>query len=75
MFRIHYHIDDFHPESSSLFAWMINLARTFAKDHIFVDGKAIEGMDHNRVFDLVVNKGFCVETVAKLLSIDKTQFR
>jgi hypothetical protein len=72
MIRIYYHIDDFRPESSSFFTWMINLARTFAKDHIFVDGKAIEGMDHHLVFDLAVNKGLCVETVAKLLSIDKT---
>lgn len=69
LIRIYHDIADFKPEFSSFFTWVMNIARSLAKDHIFADGKTIEAKEHKSIFDLVINQGFSIETVATLRGI------
>lgn len=69
LIRIYHDIADFKPEFSSFFIWVMNVARSLAKDHIFADGKTIEYKEHNSIFDHVVNQGFSIEAVATLRGI------
>nr|WP_068888766.1 sigma factor [Pedobacter panaciterrae] len=64
-------IVDFKPEHSSFFTWIMNIARSLAKDHIFANIKNVEDKNSKPIFDLIVNKGFSIDVVAELLAISK----
>lgn len=71
LIKVYYHIGDFRPEFSSFFTWVVKIARSMTKDHIFTEGKSIEDKDSKSVFDLIVKQGYAIDDVAELLSMSK----
>lgn len=66
------HIDRFRPDYSSLFTWVLNVARSLAKDDIFAAGKIAGDKESNCIFDKVVSQGLSFQTAAKSLELSQS---
>lgn len=69
LISVYHHIEDFRPEFSSFFTWIVKIARSMAKDHIFTSNKSIKDECNKSIFDLVINQGFSIDAIAKSFSI------
>lgn len=63
------HIDCFQPDYSSLFTWVLNIARSLAKDDIFAACNTAGDKDNNCIFDKVVGQGLSLQAASKLLDL------